>query len=88
MDRLELAAMGQSDYHDAEPADLPRDREGKILGVDEIKALIPQTERDMKEAARALEFERAAELRDKLLKLREMELRWKNDPQDSSKTAS
>ena len=38
----------------------------------DLPKLIDQLEKDMKKAAKILDFERAAEIRDKLKKLREM----------------
>lgn len=43
---------------------------GKKLSRTELKRLIARLEKDMKDAARQLEFERAAELRDALIELR------------------
>ena len=43
------------------PSDLP---------ADELARLIKQIEKEMKDAAKALEFERAAALRDQLMELR------------------
>jgi len=43
---------------------------GRKLSRSELKRLIAQLEKDMKAAARQLEFERAAELRDALIELR------------------
>ena len=44
------------------------------LGIDkkDLPKLIDKLEKDMKKAAKILDFERAAEIRDKLKKLREM----------------
>jgi excinuclease ABC subunit B len=43
--------------------------------VKEIPNLIQKLKKEMKEAATHLEFERAAEIRDKIQRLEEMELR-------------
>ncbi|MBO8129658.1 MAG: excinuclease ABC subunit UvrB [Peptococcaceae bacterium] len=43
---------------------------GQKLTKSEIKKLIPKLEKDMQEAARRLDFERAAELRDAIIELR------------------
>ena len=40
----------------------------------ELQTLIQQVEKEMKEAAKALEFERAAVLRDQLVELRRIEV--------------
>jgi excinuclease ABC subunit B len=45
--------------------------------VDDIHAEIRKLEKQMKEAAKALEFEKAAELRDRVKTLRERDLKWK-----------
>ena len=42
------------------------------LGVSDIPKLIQKLEKDMHKAAKVLDFERAAEIRDQLKKLREM----------------
>jgi len=49
---------------------VPKGGQKRKLGKREIRALIKKLEKEMKEAARRLEFERAAELRDALLELR------------------
>ncbi|MCY6483302.1 excinuclease ABC subunit UvrB [Clostridium aestuarii] len=46
-------------------------KSSKKLGKDEIHKLINKFEKEMKQAAKDLQFERAAELRDKILNLRE-----------------
>jgi excinuclease ABC subunit B len=45
-----------------------------MLPRDELDKLIRQVEKEMKEAAKALEFERAALLRDQLMELRRVEV--------------
>ena len=47
-----------------DPAGLPRD---------ELARLIKQIEKEMKDAAKAMEFEKAAALRDQLMELRAVE---------------
>lgn len=44
--------------------------EGKKLTKDEKTTLLATLEKEMKEAAKALDFERAAELRDTILELK------------------
>jgi len=44
------------------------------LAADDLAKLIKQVEREMKEAAKALEFERAAALRDQLMELRALQI--------------
>jgi len=45
-----------------------------MLPPNELAKLIKSVEREMKEAAKALEFEKAAALRDQLVELRQIEL--------------
>ncbi len=47
------------------------------LGKDDLARLIKQIEKEMKDAAKALEFEKAAALRDQLVELRGLELQEK-----------
>jgi excinuclease ABC subunit B len=56
---------GDGQATDLSPAMLPRD---------ELARLIKDIEKEMKEAAKDLEFERAARLRDQLIELRQLEL--------------
>ena len=44
------------------------------MNVDELNKLIKKLEKEMKQAAMELQFERAAELRDKILELKKMTL--------------
>ncbi len=44
------------------------------LSADDLAKLIKQVEREMKEAAKALEFEKAAALRDQLMELRGLQI--------------
>ena len=44
------------------------------LPKDELERLIKQIEKEMKDAAKALEFEKAAALRDQLMELRGLEV--------------
>jgi excinuclease ABC subunit B len=46
------------------------------IAPENVHAEMRRIEADMKDAARKLEFERAAELRDKLLKLKEADIKW------------
>ena len=47
-------------------------------GPDEVPRLIQQLRKEMKQAAASLEFERAAELRDRIRQMEERELGLKN----------
>ena len=51
------------------------DVEEAYVPVKEIPAMIQKLKKEMKEAAGHLEFERAAEIRDKIVRLEEMELK-------------
>ncbi len=71
-DRVKVLAESKPDYGAEaapddvlDPAKLPRE---------ELDRLIKQIEKEMKEAAKALEFERAAALRDQLIELRQIEV--------------
>jgi excinuclease ABC subunit B len=71
-DRVKMMAEAKQEYTtDGEPvpamraADLPKD---------ELARLIKQIEKEMREAAKALEFEKAAALRDQLMELRGLQV--------------
>jgi excinuclease ABC subunit B len=53
------------------------DAKEEYVPIKDIPAMIQRLKKEMKEAANRLEFERAAELRDKIVRLEEMELRMK-----------
>ena len=67
-----LASIYEADYFTI-PA--VSDVEGEYVPVKEIPVMIQKLKKEMKEAASRLEFERAAELRDKIQRLEEMELK-------------
>jgi excinuclease ABC subunit B len=69
-----LASIYEADYFTV-PAGA--DIREEYVSIKEIPKRIEQLTREMKEAARRLEFERAAELRDGIQKLEEMELRMR-----------
>ena len=75
-DRVRIMAESKVEY----TVDGAEDEVAKIamdpslLPPDELAKLIKQIEKEMKEAAKSLEFERAAELRDQLVELRQAEL--------------
>jgi excinuclease ABC, B subunit len=48
------------------------DKEPESMSEDELKALIKKMDKEMKEAARDLQFEKAADLRDKILEIKKM----------------
>jgi excinuclease ABC subunit B len=53
------------------------DVEEAYVSVKEIPMMIQKLKKEMKEAASHLEFERAAELRDKIHRLEEMDLKMR-----------
>ncbi len=67
----ELAPMADADYVTVTMA---AEGEEVYLSKQEIGELTAKYQREMKEMAAAMEFERAAELRDKLLALRDMDM--------------
>jgi excinuclease ABC subunit B len=67
-----MASIYEADYL-AIPA--VSDVEEAYVSIKEIPAMIQKLKKEMKEAASHLEFERAAEIRDKIHRLEEMELR-------------
>lgn len=69
-----LASIYEADYLTVAVAS---DSEEEYLSVKEIPKRIETLTREMKEAARRLEFEYAAQLRDKIKRLQELELKWR-----------
>jgi len=67
-----LASIYESDYFTI-PA--VSDVEGEYVPIKEIPVMIQKLKKEMKEAASRLEFERAADLRDKIHRLEQMELK-------------
>jgi excinuclease ABC subunit B len=66
-----LSSVYEHDYVEiAEPGE---DAEARYRSLDDLEAEIKALEKQMREAAKALEFEKAAELRDRLKKLRARE---------------
>jgi excinuclease ABC subunit B len=55
-----------------------RSESGAPIAADKLPGEIKATELAMKAAAKELDFEKAAQLRDRLLKLKELELRWQS----------
>jgi excinuclease ABC subunit B len=53
------------------------DIQEKYVPIHEIPAMIQKLREEMKEAASRLEFERAAQIRDRIQRLEEMELKVK-----------
>jgi excinuclease ABC subunit B len=75
--------VGDLDYHDHINEKLT-DLEGQPLEPSDISKVISKLEIEMKAAAKALDFEKAAEIRDKVLRYRELELRWQPTPKIAS----
>jgi excinuclease ABC subunit B len=67
-----LASIYEADYFTIPTV---ADMEEGYVPVKEIPAMIQNLKKEMKEAASRLEFERAAEIRDKIQRLEEMELK-------------
>ncbi len=66
-----LQSVWERDYYTVEVA---REPEAVYASPDELEAQLKELERAMKEAARRLDFERAAELRDRIRALKKKEL--------------
>ncbi len=71
-DRVKVLAETKDTYAADEAKARPVDVAD--LSADDLAKLIKQVEREMKEAAKALEFERAAALRDQLMELRALQI--------------
>ena len=71
-DRVKIMAEAQESYGAEQPESILMDP--ALLPPAELAKLIKQIEKDMREAAKNLEFEKAAELRDQLVELRQAEL--------------
>ncbi len=72
-DRVKVLAQSQSAYETVEQPTF----DPQMLPPVELSKLIKQVEKEMKEAAKALEFEKAALLRDQLVELRRLEVEHK-----------
>jgi excinuclease ABC subunit B len=77
--RPEYGADGQGGQDGRNGAQLALDP--SLLPPDKLDELVRQVEKEMKEAAKALEFERAALLRDQLMELRRVQVERKVVPQ-------
>jgi len=69
-----LASVYEMDYHTVSTA---KDRQKEFVEPKQIPLLIKELKKRMKEAASRLEFEEAAELRDRIKALQEEDLLWK-----------
>jgi excinuclease ABC subunit B len=72
IDRVEQ--MSAMDYVDLTEQLVGSD--GKPLQPEQLPSMISTLEQEMKAAAKALDFEKAAEIRDRLLRYRELEMKW------------
>jgi excinuclease ABC subunit B len=78
-DRVKVLAESKAEYTtDGQPA--PRVLDPVMLQPEELQKLVKQVETEMKAAAKALEFERAAALRDQLMELRTIEVERRTAP--------
>jgi excinuclease ABC subunit B len=75
-DRVKMLAESKESYTVSE-APTPALADARSLTREELSRLIKQIEKEMKDAAKALEFEKAAALRDQLVELRGLELQEK-----------
>jgi excinuclease ABC subunit B len=70
---LNMLGAAQADYFTA-PVALAADGDGAEYQPEELPKIVARLEQEMKEAARALEYEKAAKIRDRLLALKQVEL--------------
>jgi excinuclease ABC subunit B len=77
----DLLRIYEGDYYEA-PA--VAEEAGKYDSTEEIEAEISRLEKEMKEAAREFEFERAAALRDQVKKLKKMAMEYLETPEKPS----
>ncbi len=69
-----MGSVYEADYYTVSAAEEVR---GEYVAKDEIPKREKKLRKEMMTAAKELEFERAAELRDEIKKLEELELRYK-----------
>ncbi len=74
-DRVKVLAESKPEYQTDEEG--ARTIRAEDLSKDELARLVKQIEKEMKDAAKALEFEKAAALRDQLMELRAIQLEEK-----------
>ena len=68
-----LSSVYEHDYVAVPEVDEEKEAEARYRSLDDIEGEVKALEKQMREAAKALEFEKAAELRDRLKKLRARE---------------
>ncbi|MCB0189562.1 MAG: UvrB/UvrC motif-containing protein, partial [Caldilineaceae bacterium] len=71
-DRVKVLAESKPEYN-ANGAEQEKLLDPAMLPRDELARMIKQIEKEMKDAAKAMEFEKAAALRDQLIELRGIE---------------
>ncbi len=73
----QASVMDRLDLHDyLELSEVANELGELKIAPEKFKEEMQRIEAEMKDAARKLEFERAAELRDKLVKLKEADIKW------------
>ncbi len=80
-DRVRIIAETRPEYREDGQNGVQLAADPSLLPPDKLDELVRQVEKEMKEAAKALEFERAALLRDQLMELRRVEVERKVVPQ-------
>ncbi len=80
-DRVKIIAETRPDYETNGHKGGPLSLDPELLPPDKLDELVRQIEKEMKEAAKSLEFERAALLRDQLMELRRIQVEHKVLPQ-------
>ncbi len=68
-----LSSIYEADYFTVPVVSDPKE---EYISLKEIPSRIEKLKKEMREAARRLEFERAAEIRDRIQRLEEMALKW------------
>ncbi|HVO12725.1 MAG TPA: excinuclease ABC subunit UvrB [Vicinamibacteria bacterium] len=68
-----LSSVYEHDYVAVPEVEEPEEAEARYRSLDDIEAELKALEKQMREAAKALEFEKAAELRDRIRRLRARE---------------
>ena len=80
-DRVKIIAETRPEYQEDGQNGAKPTLDPAMLPPDKLDELVRQVEKEMKEAAKALEFERAALLRDQLMELRRVQVERKVIPQ-------
>ncbi len=80
-DRVKIIAETRPEYREDGQNGVQPVLDPSLLPPDKLDELVRQVEKEMKEAAKSLEFERAALLRDQLMELRRVQVERKVVPQ-------